>query len=161
MDLRQPEVDAVDLLVQRIQLPDEGIQSEACIFRKVLSYLVQLRDEGIDPVPTLCDDNSILGQMRPECTSCHRSLTDQKPSGSMQHQKCLILARFDRDRAHVGTGHRFTNGGRISGVVLRAPSHEGFYVTWRNETNVMADPLQLSSPVVGSCTRLDANQARG
>lgn len=123
----------------------------------LLSYLVQLRDERMDPVPSLWDDNSILGQMRSKRTSCHSSLSDQKPSSSVQHQKSLILARFDWDKAHVGTGHRFTNGGRISGVVLLAPSHEGFDVTWRNETKVMAAPLQLSSPVVGSRTHLDAD----
>jgi hypothetical protein len=79
----------------------------------------------------------------------------------VQHQKCLILTRFDRDKAHIGTGHRFANGGSISGVVLRSPPHEGFDITWRHEAHVMAELLQLTGPVVGSRTRLNTNQTRG
>jgi len=60
MDLSQPDIDPLDLSVQRIQLSDESIQGKARVTRQFFSYLVQLRNEGIDPVPTLCNDNPIL-----------------------------------------------------------------------------------------------------
>ncbi|CDX20771.1 hypothetical protein MPL3356_340012 [Mesorhizobium plurifarium] len=135
MNFSQPDIDPIDLSVQGIKLSDESIQREGRIIGQVCSYLIQLRNEGIDPVYSLRDNDPILGQVRPERTRRHGSLPNQKASGSVQHQESLIFSRFDRNKAHVGSGHCFTNCRRISGVILRAATHERFNVAWRNQAS--------------------------
>ena len=63
MNLSQSDIDPIDLPVQAIKLSDESIQREGRIMKKVCSYLIQLRNKGVDPVYALRDNNTILGHL--------------------------------------------------------------------------------------------------
>ncbi len=62
------------------------------MFRQVRSHLAKFRDKSIDPMSAPRYHDTVLGQVRPERTGRHGALPDPKPSGSMKHQKSLILA---------------------------------------------------------------------
>ncbi|MEM6825479.1 MAG: hypothetical protein AAF566_10235 [Pseudomonadota bacterium] len=68
-------------------MSDERVQSDERILWEVVSSLVQLRDKSIDAMSALRDENSVLGQVRSECTSRHGALPNQRASGPMTHRK--------------------------------------------------------------------------
>jgi hypothetical protein len=112
------------------------------------------------PFAALSDNDSELSKVSSDSARCHSSLADQQASRAMKHQEALVLDALDWNVPHIGTGNRFADRGRISGVVLGSSPHVGFYIGWRNQSHIVSEPPNPARPVVSGGAGLDADQAR-
>jgi hypothetical protein len=78
----------------------------------------------------------------------------------VQHQRGLLLLRFDGDKPHARSRDSLANGGGIIGVILIA-FHVGFDVVRRHQSHVVAQLGQLACPVMRCGTGLDPDPASG
>ena len=80
----------------------------------------------------------------------------------MQAQDDLLVFFLDRDKAHLGTGDGFTDGGGIRSIILAAATPHAVWGNelWRNQFDGVAVLTEQACPVMGAATGFHADQAR-
>ena len=97
--------------------------------------------------------------MRPDSTDQARALPDQKLTGSMQHEGCLLIHRLDRNKTHRRPLDGFADRLGIRCIILLT-LHIGFDELRRHQANLMTKSRQLACPMVSRGTGFHADKCR-
>ncbi len=159
--------DRFDLMLIRLNLPVEIDQTIIAVGKHparqrtetILGVLQDLRQAPAQLTQTLGHHETVFAQ-QPACLiGGSRALLDEVLADPMQHLNVLLFGTLQRHKAHARPAHRFTDRLGIVRVILVALDI-GFHELRRNQASVMPHLLQLSSPVMGTGTRLKADHRR-
>jgi hypothetical protein len=130
------------------QASAESRQIGACDVRQPLVTCVgDDAEQFLDAVAPDRRNNPELGTMGADRVDHRSLLADEQVPCAMKHQATLLLWSLRRHKPHVGSGDRFTDSFRVSGIVL-LPFDIRLYVSRRHQTHGVSTCLELARPMV-------------
>src|SRR5690349_12163215 len=148
-----------DLAMQVLEVVQHPLHQLAERCRQLATgVLDELRHTLPDIRDAFGHDQAELAQQAADLVGLRSARLDQALTHRVQRQYGLLLDTFDRNEAHVWSGHCLTDRLGIGDIVL-IRFHVGLDELWRHQAHGVSKTLEFSSPMMRTATRFHTNQA--
>ena len=152
-------LDHRDPLPQGIDVVEQAPNGLAGLVREHLRFeLAHAAMQLVHPPDALARHDAELAKQTARGVDRCRPLPHQQRPNSVSCQDALLLARLDRDEAHVRPAHRLADRLGVGSIGL-VTLDVGLDVLRRDQAHGVTKPDELARPMVGAGARLHADQA--